>query len=113
MKTATVEEIMDIVPPEYVLDWSLLEPVVFYKNNKPYGLIAEHEGLVASTTSSPELHFTIEMLQYLYAINEKMDITLITDQPEYFKHITALLEPRGFTCSIENDILFSRREKNA
>ena len=106
-----IDEIKEIVGEDNYRDWVMLQPKVFYKNNKPYGLIAEIDGLVASTTKDPTLHFTIEMLQYLYAINAHKDITLITDNPDYFEHIKALLQPRGFKFTIKDNILFSRRKK--
>ena len=105
------DEIAQIVPPGVLEDWIAVKPKVFYKNNKPYGLIGEVNGLVASTTSEPSLPFTIEMLQYLYKINEKKAITLITDDPDYFDHIMSLLQHRGFEFEVKDNILYSRREQ--
>ena len=107
---ASIDEIKLIVQPEHVDAWIAINPVIFYKDKQPYGLIAEVDGYIASTTKRPEQLFTIGMLKYVYEINKTKDITVITDLPEYFSQVKRGLEPFGFECSIEGDIMYSRRK---
>ena len=105
------EEIAQVVNAEHLADWMHANPKVFYKDGEPYGLIANLDGYIASTTKSPELPFTQSMLKFLYEINAKQTITLVTDVEAYQDKIRAVLEPRGFICTLEHGILYSRREK--
>jgi hypothetical protein len=109
---AKIYEIEYIVHSRYIMDWAVIEPLVFYKDGVPYGLIADVDGLIASTTIDPELPFTKSMLEYLYDLNKRKDITLIADNKKYFSKIKSVLKPRGFTFTMKDGILYSRREKN-
>ena len=106
-----IEQIEQIVPADQVIYWEMIEPKVFYKDDKPYGLVAEVDGLIASTTKNPSLPFTVGMLTHIYHINKTKDIIVITDDPDYFETIKTALEPRGFSFTLKDNILYSRRKK--
>jgi len=109
------DEIKQVVGEEYAPDWCRIHTKVFYKNNKPYGLVGtrgcpkEGRVLIASTTKDPEDPFTTNMYKYMLNINKRFPVTLITDMPEYQEKVRQGLAHQGFTFYYEDDIMYSKR----
>ena len=117
MSISKYEAIRHIVKEDkFINDWVQLNPKVFFKNDKPYGLIAHYFSndtfYIASTTSEPSQPFTKEMIKWIMMLNNLNDIVIITDLPEYFDKIRKLLETRGFTITVEDGVMYSFREVN-
>jgi len=111
MHEASYEEIKSMMDTRSALEWAQVHPLVFYKDSKPYGLIAEVHNHIASTTIDPDAPFTFEMIRHLLELNKTQDIILITDDTRAFERVKRVLKPRGFEFYELNDILYSRRNR--
>ena len=121
IREATLEEIeiiLGIRGDEEIFDsWAHIAPKVFYRGDRPYGLIADmpisngNEIMVAAMARDNG-DFTPAMIAWLVRLNRDNDITLITDDREAQPRIRALLGRHGFTFTYDGeDNLYSYRPR--
>ena len=116
MMEATITHIRAIVGESKadVQAWCDLMPQVYFKNGKPYGLIAFAYGAkntvhVATMTEHPDDPILTSMYKDILIQNKTTDIIVITDMPAYQQKVINGLRPHGFTFTYKDDIMYSYR----
>ena len=102
-------EIEFIVGKELLDSWITLKPTVYYKDSKPFGLIAlVNDYYIVSTVSEPTLNFTIAMIKEIKRLYNTQAICLITDDDEYQDLIARSLSRYEFEFETIDKVLYSR-----
>lgn len=103
--------IAQVVGNVHVNDWFKLEPKVYYKDDKPYGLIADidKDGIkyLSCTVSNPENAFTVGMIRDIVQHYNNGMICLITDDDDYQDLIRRSLRRYNFEFFVNDGVLFS------
>jgi hypothetical protein len=114
------QDLFDIVGKDYYNDWMLLSNhKIYYKNGKPYGVIATTTDdnctvYIASSTISQQLPFTKSMISDIILMYRQNNIMLITDHKPSQAKIASLLSDRyGFSCEYIDGVLFSYHFKES
>lgn len=110
--------ISEIVGDKYVDDWLKLEPKVYYKDNKPYGLMSitdNQDGYkyIATTCIDVNYNFTIGMIRDIIHHYNQSPICLISGTK--YRHsilIEALDSKFNFRYETVGDILFAFGENH-
>ena len=106
-----VDIITQIVDDVNVEGWVKLQPKVYYKDDKPYGLLAtvqvDSVTVVASTVTNPDLPFTIGMLRDIKKLNANGKICLITDVESKQELIRNTLDKYGFRYEYRDGAMLS------
>jgi len=110
--------ISEIVGDKYVDVWLKLKPKVYYKNNKPYGLMVVSDGpdgyrSIATTCINVNYNFTIGMIRdIIYHYNES-PICLISGTKDRHSTLVKALDSRfNFRYETVGDILFAFGENH-
>lgn len=100
-----------IVGKEHSKSWIALQPKVYYKDGKPFGLIASiHENgikYLSCAVLNPEDSFTIGMIRDIIQHYNNDTICLITDDNKYQDLIRRSLKRYKFEYVVKDGILFS------
>ena len=113
---ATLKDIVAIVQdPDVAAEWAVMEPDVYYKEFAPYGLTAlvrfRGRVYIATMTLHPTSPFTFGMLRDIMRVSRRESVVIITDDPKYHDKARRSLSKHGYTFRVENDILYSTKEK--
>jgi hypothetical protein len=104
-------DLLQIVGEKEYPHWFALPHKIFYKDSKPYWVIAVANEYVAAAVKDPSKPFTPSMIKYILELNKEQDIILITDHPDYVDKIKGFLSKHNFRFEIKDGVLFSSRSK--
>ena len=94
------EELESIVGEDNIHGWIVLNPTVYYKNGKPYGLISEFEcndETIILSCAKENGYFSLSMLKRIFEIYNSRDIVIVTDDVDSQDKIKEVLTKYGFT----------------
>lgn len=95
-----------------ILAWAVMNPRVYYKKGKPFGLIGQAEGedgilYLACMVEDVDKVFTIEMIKDIIRLYETRTICLITDVESKQELIRKALSRYNFTYAYKDGIMYS------
>ena len=104
-------EILYIAGEEHCSKWVELQPHVYYKDGKPYGLIgtviSDSITYIASTTTHVDNGFTIGMIRDIIRLYNNSTICLITESKDHQDLIRRSLSRFKFEFEDRNGVLYS------
>ena len=100
-----------------ILAWATMNPKVYYKDGRPYGLIGTGEGedgllYVASMVEELDSVFTIAMLKDIIRLYNTRKICLITDVESKQELIRRTLNRYDFTYTYKDGVMYSTGGKD-
>jgi hypothetical protein len=100
-----------IVGDVYLPYWSNLDYKIFFKDDKPYGVIAISDGYVMSATKN-DSKFTLSMFKYILQLHksgERLDIIFNDTNKDNIS--TILLKYGGSITRVENSNIWSNYDR--
>lgn len=105
--------IAEIVGDKHADHWFDLEPTIYYKDDKPFGLMAfidnpaDFTRYIAATVKNIDQNFTISMLKDIIIQYEARPICLITDVASKQELIRRVLSRYDFEFHYKDNVMFS------
>lgn len=97
---------------ELACQWAEMRPKVYYKNNKPYGMMAtniiDNIVYIAATTENIDDTFTLSMIKDIIMMYKQNKICLVIDTESKQKLIRRALSRYKFTHEIKDGIMYSK-----
>lgn len=113
MKTKDIQE---IVGEEYLTEWLLLNPIVYYKDQAPYGVIGTHHAednvcYIASSTRNPSIPFTKNMIRDIIRLYKQHSVCLISGDKNSWGRLASALSRYHFTYTYGEDVMYAHHFK--
>jgi len=105
--------IASLVKPDNVDSWITIEPDVFYKDGKPYGLIGTmnnpHSNIlyIAATVKDVDDPFTVGMLKSIISMYKRRRICLVTEVESKQRLIRRALDRYDFDYEYKDGMMYS------
>ena len=111
-----MDDISNIVGDNFLIDWINLDPKIFYKDGKPYGLIGtivkDNITHIASTVTNIEQNYTIGMIKYIKTLYNNGKICLISGSPSRHELLKQAFSRYNFKYEHKGDIMYAYGDNN-